>query len=542
MQAHANTPAPPPSDAFEATLVQSRAPAAAAQPGTAHDPIDAAESRLDAQALRDLPTLGFIGRYALKHKLGEGGLGTVYAAIDPLLSRPIALKTLRLDADRTQREAFESMLLGEARAAAGLNHPNIVTVFDAGLDEHGVYIAMEKLQGQDLRQRLQEGWTPDPWQSAQLVARVADALDYAHQMGVVHCDIKPANIFLVNRNQPKVVDFGIAKVTHAAGVDVPLHAELPDALSPYYAAPEQMEGAGVDARSDVYSLGVVLYELLTGQRPYRGATLDELKHRVLEGNFVPPALVDPRIPGDLAAVVMRAMARDVKQRYRSAQQLRRDLEQALDNNDRRMQPVLSKRSRAGVAWVAGIGFAAVLLAQLWPQSSRAPASSMTPTAASAPSSTARSAAGAVIAAATTSDRPAPEDAASQTSSARGAKAGVAGTPKDGNASTGTSKASTRSVAQDTTRANSRSGSPAARNANAKAAPAATTGVVQIAVAPWGSVEVNGQPAGVTPPITMLTLPTGIHKIVIRNADFPPLIATVVVDGQREAIVRHRFGT
>lgn len=523
-----------PGDAFEATLVQSRASASASEVATPHDESDASESRLDALALHDLPTLGFIGRYALKHKLGEGGLGTVYAAIDPLLSRAIALKTLRLDADRTQRDAFESMLLAEARAAAGLNHPNIVTVFDAGLDEHGVYIAMEKLQGQDLRQRLQEGWAPDPWQSAQIVARVADALDYAHQMGVVHCDIKPANIFLVNRNQPKVVDFGIAKVTHAAGVDVPLHAELPDALSPYYAAPEQMEGAGVDARSDVYSLGVVLYELLTGQRPYRGSTIEELKQRVIEGNFVPPALVEPRVPSDLAAIVMRAMARDMQQRYRSAQQFRRDLEQALDANDRRSQPLRSTRSRAGLMGVAAAGVLALMVAQLWPATSRTPStlSSSASSARAEPTQlAARTVAGAVVQAAPPSDSaalaaPSASPTAPQSDASRPSK------PPVERLTSAAAKPGIRTQA----------GASASRTTSAKASARATTGVVQIAVAPWGSVEVNGKAAGVTPPITKLTLPTGIHKIVIRNADFPPLIATVVVDGQRDATIRHRFGT
>jgi serine/threonine protein kinase len=167
---------------------------------------------VDDRPLQSLPTIGYVGRYALKYLLGAGGLGTVYAALDPLLSRPIAVKTLHVDAAAAQRDALESQLLAEARAAAGLNHPHIVTVYDAGLSEQGVYIAMERLQGRDLRHLLADGWRPEPVQAARIAKRIADALAYAHGHGVVHCDIKPANIYMIGRTQPKLLDFGIARV------------------------------------------------------------------------------------------------------------------------------------------------------------------------------------------------------------------------------------------------------------------------------------------------------------------------------------------
>ena len=134
-------------------------------------------------------SIGHVGRYALKTILGKGGLGTVYAAWDPLLSRTVALKTLHIDADPAAREALDALFLNEARAAAGLSHPHIVTVFDAGPSDTGVYIAMERLQGQDLRHLLQQGVRPGPIEAAQVVRRVADALAYAHRKGVVHCDV-----------------------------------------------------------------------------------------------------------------------------------------------------------------------------------------------------------------------------------------------------------------------------------------------------------------------------------------------------------------
>ena len=149
------------------------------------------------------PTLQSIGRYALKQQLGQGGLGTVFEAWDPLLSRMVAVKTLQFDIDTPSRVSLDALFLNEARAAAGLNHSHIVTVHDAGLSAHGVYIAMERLRGRDLRQALQSGWQPSPAEAALLVRRVADALAYAHARGVVHCDIKPANIFLRAATAPR---------------------------------------------------------------------------------------------------------------------------------------------------------------------------------------------------------------------------------------------------------------------------------------------------------------------------------------------------
>ena len=160
---------------------------------------------------RAMPTIGHIGRYALKYQLGAGGLGTVFAAHDPLLSRLIAVKTLNVEIKEDERESFNAHFINEARAAGGLSHPHIVTVFDAGISDNRAYIAMELLKGRDLRQLRQEGWRATPAQAALIVRRVADALAFAHSKGVIHRDIKPANIFMVGRTQPRVLDFGIAR-------------------------------------------------------------------------------------------------------------------------------------------------------------------------------------------------------------------------------------------------------------------------------------------------------------------------------------------
>ena len=204
--------------------------------------LPAGSERSEAEAEADTltksqPTLSHVGRYALKSRLGQGGLGQVHEAWDPLLSRTVAVKTLQFDLPGPLRASLDGMILNEARAAASLNHAYIVTVFDAGLSAHGVYIAMERLQGRDLRHALAQGWMPSPRVAAVLVRRVADALAYAHGRGVVHCDIKPANIFLVGRDRPKVLDFGIARIAHGAAVPA-LDGSV--AGSPHYQAPEQV--------------------------------------------------------------------------------------------------------------------------------------------------------------------------------------------------------------------------------------------------------------------------------------------------------------
>jgi serine/threonine-protein kinase len=277
---------------------------------------------------RVMPTIGHIGRYALKYQLGEGGLGTVFAAHDPLLSRLIAVKTLNVKVADEERESFNALFLNEARAAGGLSHPHIVTVFDAGISDERAYIAMELLKGRDLRQLRQEGWRATPAQAALIIRRVADALAFAHSKGVIHRDIKPANIFMVGRTQPRVLDFGIARVAHQQDSDDP-HS---GAGSPYYMAPEQVRRELSDRRADVFSLGVVLYELLTDVKPFRGESLAQIRDAVL--NHEPPLAnkVDPAVPKALAAIAARAMAKDPEHRFRSARSFARELRQWLDEN------------------------------------------------------------------------------------------------------------------------------------------------------------------------------------------------------------------
>ncbi len=498
-------------------------------------------------------SIGHVGRYALKTILGKGGLGTVYAAWDPLLSRTVALKTLHIDADPAARESLDALFLNEARAAAGLSHPHIVTVFDAGPSDTGVYIAMERLQGQDLRHLLLQGVRPGPIEAAQVVRRVADALAYAHRKGVVHCDVKPANIFMTGRMHPKVLDFGIARVAHR---DVPA-LEGVVAGSPYYLAPEQMDGRSVDRRSDVYSLGVVLYELLVGKKPFEGKSLEEITTAVKTGEVVPAHRVSPKIPLGLSVIAGRAMARDPDQRYPSARHLSMELRHWVDSaearalrNEARGTPVAASTGKkiariavplgavalvaSGLAWMK-IGNPSPEVALASPAPARV--ATVAPSAvAIAPSAAAAEEAAAAASATAAAPAATPAAAASSAMAPDTGTAPVAPAP-----------------AADTTKADRAivSKAEAARRRKAMAVATVTEGVpisavlsegvVQLAVSPWGQVEVDGKPMGISPPLTRLTLTSGHHTITVRNTDFPAYTTTVTIDGESPVTLRHRFG-
>jgi serine/threonine-protein kinase len=486
-----------------------------------------------ATALEKLPTLGHVGRYALKHQLGSGGLGTVYAALDPLLSRSVAVKTLRIDDIAVgQREAFGARLLAEARAAAGLSHQHIVTVYDAGLAPEGVYIAMERLRGRDLRQLLADGWRPDPVQAARIAKRVADALSYAHGHGVVHCDVKPANVFMIGRTQPKVLDFGIARVAQAgpfeATVDVSAGATVPppDLASPYYAAPEHLRGELLDARCDVYGLGLVLYEMLSGRRPFEGESLDAIRRAVLEADVVPVDQLNDDVDTVLSGIVARAMARDPAQRYRSARQFSRALREWISDETNGVAHTQGDGARSKRAWVWGAAATASIALLTLIGLFAVPASRLHADADASPSAPAER----VVAPAAVDREPqqvAAAPAAVVQATATPAPVAVPKKPRDD--------------APRAARARVQAAAPAEPLPPPPAVPP-PQGVVQLAVSPWGTVEVNGRSAGTTTPLARLTLPVGTHQIVIRNADFAPLATSVTVSEDKPVVLRHRFGS
>ncbi|HEY9067468.1 MAG TPA: serine/threonine-protein kinase [Burkholderiaceae bacterium] len=556
-------PAPPPSQPPGASALWGDSDI-----GTIHDPVAAfATTQGKAPSDDQMPTIGHIGRYALKHKLGEGGLGTVFAAHDPLLSRLIAVKTLNLELDPSERDSFNALFLNEARAAAGLSHSHIVTVFDAGISDNRAYIAMELLKGRDLRQLRQEGWRPTPAQAALIVRRVADALAYAHSKGVVHRDVKPANIFMVGRTQPRVLDFGIARIVQKRESHQESRYESiagPDGIagSPYYMAPEQARQEKVDRRADVFSLGVVLYELLTDQKPFRGHTLDEIMESVR--SHEPPLAnkIDPNVPEALALIAARAMEKDPEHRYRSARAFARELRHWLDENaalaetdsDGTAQSAAQRWMWGGVA-AAGlllIGAALLSLSSSHRHSTRdANETAAAASAAVDSAPTAQPAASPLVSAApeATAASAAPAVAASGVAVAAQADVvGAGGTVEQAAAAStaaAASAAAAKTAAKPTAAPKETAKERRAREARerevklAAAAPPAT-GTLHLAVSPWGQVEIDGKAAGTSPPLTELSLPQGAHQIVIRNADLPPYSTSVSVTAGQTATLKYKF--
>ncbi len=293
----------------------------------------------------DAPAPAFLGRYQVLEELGSGAMGVVYLCVDPRLARPVAVKVLKESDFMTpaERERYHARFRREAEAAGGLNHPGIVQVFDIGPS----YMVMEYLEGRSLAASLRAGVTLRVREIVGLVQQVADAIDHAHRHGIVHRDVKPANIMLVDGGAVKVLDFGVARLESSN-----LTAIGTVVGSVRYMAPEQMMGHPVDGRADVFSLAAVAYELLTGSPPFPGKSGTEVVARVVHGNHVPPRQVDARLPEELNLVFERAFAPQPDKRYPRAADLARELARALGQVNeleivhRREMPALSHQDPA----------------------------------------------------------------------------------------------------------------------------------------------------------------------------------------------------
>jgi serine/threonine-protein kinase len=456
---------------------------------------------ISAEASPSLETApSMIGRFNILGEIGRGSNGVVYAARDPVLGREVAIKAIPLTAENEFRQSIEENFIREAQAAAGLNHPHIVTVFDAGKTDSIAYMAMERLHGRDLHEHLAVGPPLTFRQAAALIARVADALHYAHKRGLIHRDVKPSNIFLTRDMKPKILDFGVAL---AARSDLDPSNRRQLVGTPNYMSPEQALGKPLDARSDVFSAGTILYELVGGQRAFDGKTIEDTIAAVIKCDPAPLATLRADAPPELVQIVRRAMAKSPNDRYQTAGDLRNDLAAFAGQREFAGDPPRPQTRTAQVVerskWVAGTVAGVVIGVALgawylWPEPAPIPAPVPPPRVAAPP--------------APILIEPAPNATASAS--------GVNGTQG--------------------------ARAPLERKAAPAPAPAAPPpdGTIALAISPWGEVFVNGTSRGVSPPLAKLTLAPGFYAIEIRNSAAPAYSARVEIKAGQTVTLQHRF--
>jgi len=288
---------------------------------------------IDVSLMIDENTRPKLGRYEIYKELGRGGMGVVYLGRDPKIGRAVAIKTIGFAREHDENEAqtLKEQFFNEARTAGRLTHPHIVTIYEADEDNDLAYIAMEYLDGYDLRTHTEPENRLPGRQVIGLVADIAEALHYAHENGVVHRDIKPANLMLLNNGSVKITDFGIARATASSGTRTGLIKG-----TPFYMSPEQIIGRHVDGRSDVFSLGVVLYQLLTGVLPFRSDDLTVLIYKITAGDLEPVTVHNPKVPRVVDHIIRKSLAKGVDNRYRTAGQMETHLRMVCRKIDERM--------------------------------------------------------------------------------------------------------------------------------------------------------------------------------------------------------------
>ena len=266
-------------------------------------------------------SLQTVGRYQITGELGKGAMGVVYTALDPMIGRAVALKTMRLDVHGIEQQEVLQRFRNEARAGGVLNHPNIVTIYDAGEQDGMFYIAMEVIEGTTLHQMMAQHRTLPAERVIEMGRQICAGLDYAHAHGVIHRDVKPANIMITPAGMVKIMDFGIAK---SMGGGMTTDGQVLG--TPNYMSPEQVKGKPLDGRSDLFSLGVVLYEMLTGEKPFSGQNVTTIIYKIVNEDPVPPAQLDPKIHPGLSTVITRCLAKSPEERYQTGAALVRELE------------------------------------------------------------------------------------------------------------------------------------------------------------------------------------------------------------------------
>ena len=505
-----------------------------------------------------------IGRYEVVGTLGQGAMGTVYRAVDPLIERTVALKTINLDLAEEDRAEFEERFYREAKSAGRLSHANIVTIYDVGETDDVAYIAMEYLEGETLREMLDSGVVLPVDRIVRIAARIAQALHYAHENQVVHRDIKPANIMITAQRDVKIMDFGIAQIPTGARTQ---HGTVLG--SPNYMAPEQVKSEPTDGKTDIFALGVVLYEMLTGISPFKGDNISAIMFKILHAEPAPPSTLNPRVPPALDGIVARAMAKRAEDRHATAGELARELSLLLDPSagetaatEAERAPATATRNARRATHPAD---ATVVLApdQVARVRKRAEPTGSGPMAAAlaafADSPPLRKGIVFVLPvvmllaflvySSVWQGRPGAESGSPLTGDA-GARARPA--PQivaDGKPDTIAPLLPPVSIPAAPTPPPQ----PAATASGGGAGPGATAGIptdmpaaaarpatVTLAIAPWGEIVVDGKSAGVSPPLNRLELAPGRHRIEIRNQAFAAYRETVTLEPGASIRIRHKF--
>jgi serine/threonine-protein kinase len=468
-----------------------------------------------------------VGRYEVIETLARGGMGVVYKARDPLIDRVVAVKTLGLGLSPIEAQAFRKQFAREAKSAGRLSHPNIVTIHDMGESDDGAYIAMEFLEGRPLRDILDSGVVLPPPKVAAIALQVAEGLAFAHRNGVVHCDIKPANIMVQDGDAVKITDFGIAQLPTGSRT---FAGQLLG--SPRYISPEQIIGHPVDARADLFSLGAVLYEMLTGVPPFAGDSIDEILYQVINDKPEPPSQRNRSLPQAFDAIVARAMAKNPDDRYQTAAEFAaavRPLAYGAKPTPMPLPPLPVPRPAApGVTTVSIVDAAEAAAPAATRWHARRIAAYAVPAAlialgigwtwtasrddsrgvaASAPEAAARSATRPLaVPAIVPPIEPAPAEAPAPPPAVAAAPAAVTLVPE--------------------------------RDRLQAPAPGALARL-SFAISPWGEVYVDGKKRGVTPPLRELALPPGRYEIEIRNAMLVHR-QTVELFVDAPARIKHKF--
>lgn len=264
-----------------------------------------------------------IGKYKITGLLGKGAMGIVYKALDPDITREVAIKTIHFDlvTEGTNREEMMKRFIREAQAAGKLTHPNIITIYDVGREKDLTYIVMQYIEGQSLAKMLASRKKFSTLEFVKLFCQLCDALDYAHRNGIIHRDIKPANILIDKKGKPFIVDFGVARVETSTITQTGTTIGTPS-----YMSPEQVRGQKIDKRSDIFSLGIILYELLTGKCPFKAESITTVIYKIVNEEPLPLTKVKKGLPVAFEHIVEKALAKDPKDRYQNCKQLAADLQ------------------------------------------------------------------------------------------------------------------------------------------------------------------------------------------------------------------------